>query len=191
MVSGLNYTIGENTYNIGSELPVYNKDQVDAKFKGLNGLTYKGTVGSKGSIGSLPTSEVSIGDMYLVASEEPINGGKNGDLFIATSDSDEGDNGYIVEGKIKWTLVPSGDDIATDTTYTLNYKTEDEKRVFELKDINNQAQGSFSVKAGESIAIDGGADMVIKHVNVTRSDDEVEAFNGSDLTLISGIESNA
>jgi hypothetical protein len=90
--------------------------------QGLNAVTYKGTVfGTGATEASLPTSSVSTGDAYLVASTTTVGTGANavtyneGDLVIATGT--EGNDGYISTG-LSWTRVPSGDDI--DTTYAFS-----------------------------------------------------------------------
>ena len=77
-------------------------------------LTYKGTV-SKESYLSLK-SNVEIGEVYMLDSEDGTY--KVGDLFIATVESDsDHTNGVIVEGKVQWTYVPSGNELNTDTLF--------------------------------------------------------------------------
>ena len=109
--SSVNFVNGE------ADLPVYTTSEIDSKFKGLNGMTYKGTVGTS-SLTLLPTSNVSSGDTYMVAVANfevgDINA-KNGDLFIATGT--EGADGYIPSDRITWTHVPSGDDSFENSTY--------------------------------------------------------------------------
>lgn len=100
-----------------ADLPVYTTSEIDSKFKGLNGMTYKGTVGTS-SLTLLPTSNVSSGDTYMVAVANFAVGdinAKNGDLFIATGT--EGVDGYIPSDGITWTHVPSGDDSFENSTY--------------------------------------------------------------------------
>lgn len=109
--SSVNFVNGE------ADLPVYTTSEIDSKFKGLNGMTYKGTVGTS-ALTLLPTSNVSSGDTYMVAVANfevgDINA-KNGDLFIATGT--EGADGYIPSDGITWTHVPSGDDSFENSTY--------------------------------------------------------------------------
>lgn len=100
-----------------ADLPVYTTSEIDSKFKGLNGMTYKGTVGTSALL-LLPTSNVSSGDTYMVATASFEDKGikaKNGDLLIATGQ--EGADGYIPSSGITWTHVPSGDDSFENSTY--------------------------------------------------------------------------
>ena len=106
-----------NFVNGSADLPVYTTSQIDSKFKGLNGMTYKGTVGTSALL-LLPTSNVSSGDTYMVATASFEDKGikaKNGDLLIATGE--EGADGYIASNRITWTHVPSGDDSFQNSTY--------------------------------------------------------------------------
>lgn len=109
--SSVNFVNGE------ANLPVYTTSQIDSKFKGLNGMTYKGTVGTSALL-LLPTSNVSSGDTYMVAAASFEDKGiiaKNGDLLIATGA--EGADGYIASDGITWTHVPSGNDSFENSTY--------------------------------------------------------------------------
>lgn len=102
--------------NGAADLPVYTTSEIDSKFKGLNGMTYKGTIG--GAVATLPSSNVSSGDTYMVASasfEAGSINAKNGDLLIAVGE--EGADGYIPSNGITWTHVPSGDDSFQNSTY--------------------------------------------------------------------------
>ena len=106
-----------NFVNGKADLPVYTTSEIDSKFKGLNGMTYKGTVGTAALL-LLPTSNVSSGDTYMVATatfEDKGIKAKNGDLLIATGT--EGADGYIASDGITWTHVPSGDDSFENSTY--------------------------------------------------------------------------
>lgn len=102
--------------NGAADLPVYTTSEIDSKFKGLNGMTYKGTIG--GAVATLPSSNVSSGDTYMVATasfEAGSINAKNGDLLIAVGE--EGADGYIPSNGITWTHVPSGDDSFQNSTY--------------------------------------------------------------------------
>ena len=57
--------------NGSAALPVYTKSEVDSILSGLDGITYKGTLGNTGAtVSSLPTASssggVSNGDMYIM-----------------------------------------------------------------------------------------------------------------------------
>lgn len=115
--NAITYGVGEETFTPGSVLPVYNKDEIDAKFRGINGMSYKGTVGVGGTKEVLPTEGVESGDTYLVVGDSGVNYGigvaNKGDLLIATGTEDA--NGVLTS--ITWTYVPSGDEAEHDTHY--------------------------------------------------------------------------
>ena len=135
----LGYFIDGHYYGIGSDetakkvdLPVYSKDEVDNLFKKLDGMTYRGTIGTSGTTFTMDASfnvlksgtatEIHIGDMFLVqgGSLTYVTGktAKTGDLLIAAAAKDKTEtNGVLAIGDVDWTLVPSGDDAQIDTTY--------------------------------------------------------------------------
>lgn len=127
-------------------LPVYTKTEVDNKFRDLNGLTYKGTVGAGGTYTDLSKiTSVSSGDMYMVTGANGIavpghstdDKAHQGDLVIATGT----ENASGVIASPTWTIVPSGDDAQIDTTYSGNSTTTG----IELKDSNNNVVMTFNV----------------------------------------------
>lgn len=135
----LGYFIDGSYYGIGSDneakrvdLPVYSKDQVDALINKLDGMTYRGTIGTSGTTFTMDASfnvlkggtaaEIHIGDMFLVQGGNLTYAtGKTagiGDLLIATAkDKKSETNGVLAIGDVEWTYVPSGDDQQIDTTY--------------------------------------------------------------------------
>lgn len=142
--SSVNFVNGE------ANLPVYTTSQIDSKFKGLNGMTYKGTIG--GAVATLPSSNVSSGDTYMVASasfEAGSINAKNGDLLIAVGE--EGVDGYIPSDRITWTHVPSGDDSYQNTTYigtaTPNSNT------WGIKETSGTVIGDVQFVAGTNMSI--------------------------------------
>ena len=130
-VDGSYYGIGSDTKQV--DLPVYSKDQVDDLIKKLDGMTYRGTIGTSGGttftmdasfnvLKGGTATEIHIGDMFLV------QGGKltyvtgktagTGDMLIATAkDGKSETNGVLAIGDVEWTYVPAGDDADIDTTY--------------------------------------------------------------------------
>lgn len=118
---------------------IYSKDEIDTMIKGLDGMTYKGTIASSGTVATvhtLPTSNVRRGDVYVVSDNdltvsdlgsgtiselagELSNGIRIGDMFIATGS--EGADGYITTPQ--WTFVPSGNDSAAQFTYSAEATT--------------------------------------------------------------------
>ena len=129
-VDGSYYGIGSDTKQV--DLPVYSKDEVDNLFKKLDGMTYRGTIGTSGTTftmdasfnvlkGGTPT-EIHIGDMFLVqgGSLTYVTGktAGTGDMLIATAkDGKSETNGVLAIGDVEWTYVPAGDDADIDTTY--------------------------------------------------------------------------
>ena len=141
-----------------ANLPVYTTSEIDSKFKGLNGMTYKGTVGT-GTLPNLPTSNVSSGDTYMVAADTTVNSKavKNGDLFIATGP--EGADGYIPSDEITWTYVPSGDDSFKNSTYEGNATPGSNK--WGIKEVAGSSIGDIQLVAGTNMSISstlGGPD---------------------------------
>ena len=133
-----------------ANLPVYTTSEIDSKFKGLNGMTYKGTVGT-GALQNLPSSNVSSGDTYMVAKDTTVNAQavKKGDLFIATGE--EGADGYIASSGITWTHVPSGDDKFENSTYEGNATPGSNK--WGIKEVSGSSVGDIQLVAGTNMSI--------------------------------------
>lgn len=122
------YKVGNTTVPNQADLKnyFYTETEIDAKLTGLNALVYKGTVGQSdgstvsGAAGSLPNTNVRVGDTYLVVGTDGVTyatgkTAKAGDLLIAQGTED--DTGVITSG-LKWDYVPSGDE--KDTTYSMS-----------------------------------------------------------------------
>lgn len=152
--SSVNFVNGE------ANLPVYTTSEIDSKFKGLNGMTYKGTVGTSALL-LLPTSNVSSGDTYMVAAADFEDKGikaKNGDLLIAVGV--EGADGYIPSSGITWTHVPSGDDSFQNSTYE-GIATPGSNTWGVQEASSDQLVGDIQFVAGTNMSISstlGGAD---------------------------------
>ena len=160
---------GSSVHFVSGEanLPVYTTSQIDSKFKGLNGMTYKGTVGTA-ALQNLPTSNVSSGDTYMVAADTTVNSKavKKGDLFIATGE--EGADGYIASSGITWTHVPSGDDNYQNSTYEGNATPGSNK--WGIKEVSGSSVGDIQLVAGTNMSISsklGGADENITASMIT------------------------
>ena len=165
-VDGSYYGIGSDTKKV--DLPVYSKEQVDNLIKKLDGMTYRGTIGTSGTTFTMDASfnvlkggtaaEIHIGDMFLV------QGGKLtyatgqtagiGDLLIATAkDKKSETNGVLAIGDVELTYVPSGDDPQLDTTYV--FKAEGATDSMTITSSNGGGVvGKIAFAEGDGIVID-------------------------------------
>lgn len=194
----ITYKVGTSSYIPGSTLPVYTKTEVDNKLNGLNGMTYKGTVGVGGTVSSLPSSDVSSGDTYLVVGSTPVVGsgkeGKPGDLFIATGS--EGADGYLTS--ITWTYVPSGDDAEHDTQYKFAVDAVT-NTVNLVTTVDEDPAGSFTLAVEDNgaleIASSGSGDTLtttISHAKISAiTPDEKSASNATSISAITGVTVDA
>lgn len=159
----LYYVIDDVKYYNTEALPVYTIEQIENKLKGVNAMTYQGTV--NGDTLRLPSSGVRIGDTYKsnTAVEYSVTSPNKfvdaegaevqkilceiGDLFIATG-TEDASTGYITGG-IAWTYIPAGDDL--DSQYELEVKNN---KVI-LKDISTPgvAPGSAEFAAGLDLEV--------------------------------------
>ena len=107
-----------------ASLPVYSKAEIDAKMRGLDAMTYCGTLGTGGSTGALNLNGLHNGDTYLVVDDDGVsiivNGvlveAAKGDMLIARG-IENATTGYIDSTTLVLDLVPAGDDARQDTTY--------------------------------------------------------------------------
>lgn len=169
--------VGNNTKKlIGEDLNVYTKDQIESKLRGLNGMTYKGTVGPANTaiISSYKISnnavvnndgtaiDVSAGDMFLVVCENDAKGNPipitfngnsliTGDLIIAVGT--EGADGFI-GSDLAWNIVPSGNDTIIDTTYAFEANAAEHK--ISLKSNKDGDVGEIG-----AIDLDAGNDDIV------------------------------
>ena len=182
----LYYTVGEtNTVipmlsNLSDHF--YDKDEIDDKILGLNGVTYRGVLDD-------PTceliisgkKEVSHGDMYLAEgiifitdkNGVEIVSAKEGDLLIFRSLDEKEVNGYIEKDKIIVDVIPSGNE--TDTTYAFSLEkqkidesSEDTIPAFTVKPKGQDKGTVFFVPDGELISTDiDGNKLIIDHAKPT------------------------
>lgn len=212
----LGYNIGSTFYGIGSdaktsELPVYTKKEVDQLFTDLNGVTYRGTVGSSNATyqmngtyqiteGTAATLEpVHNGDMFLADADVTYASGKTakkGDLLIATGAEDNG-----VLKTIVWTYIPSGDDTVIDTHYKFTGNAAQNSWTVESQAGSEKKQvGSIKFVKGTALDISSTAEpgenleVTIKHANVTQTiDNKTETSqlgNGGTFTVVNKVTSN-
>lgn len=144
-LANVGVAVGAGTGNVGNYyLPItntsgktaaniYTAAEIDNLINGLDGMTFKGTLGDAGvgTVVSLPTSNVRNGDTYVIVKSgmtsseitglDPTTGGaigddgtRIGDMLIANGT--EGSDGYLQNG-FSWIYVPSGND----SSDTFNY----------------------------------------------------------------------
>ena len=209
-VDGSYYGIGSDTKQV--DLPVYSKDEVDNLFKKLDGMTYRGTIGTSGTTFTMDASfnvlkggtatEIHIGDMFLV------QGGKltyatgktagTGDMLIATAkDGKSETNGVLAIGDVEWTYVPAGDDADIDTTYI--FKASGTTDSMTITSSNGGGTvGKIAFTEGDGIVIEstdnGGTSpnqlsVNIKHdtYNTEKTTDNKSLTNGGTFDVIDSI----
>lgn len=209
-VDGSYYGIGSDTKQV--DLPVYSKEQVDNLFKKLDGMTYRGTIGTSGTTFTMNASfnvlqggtaaDIHIGDMFLVqgGSLTYATGktAKTGDLLIAAAASGKTEtNGVLAIGDVEWTLVPSGDDAQIDTTYIFKASgTTDSMTI--TSNPGGGVVGKIAFAKGDGIVIDstdnGGSapnqlSVTIKHdtYNTAETNDNKSLTNGGTFNVIDSI----
>lgn len=170
-------------------LPVYSKDVIDSLMRGLNAMTYRGTIGETGSFAQSVSAiggsglEASVGDTFLLQGNKDttytvtIKSGDTtttttaygGDLLIANSIGTpaEDANGHISTSNLYFDVVPSGDE--KDTTYTLASITNG----LQLNASTGGAVGSLTVNgsAADKITVtETGTTakvLTVKHAEIT------------------------
>lgn len=157
------HAIGGNTTETKSQWPVYTKTQVDDKFKTLNPMRYRGTLGSSGQHNITTDfklvdglTNVSSGDMFLVSGSAKYGTdktAKSGDVLIASGT--ENDNGvFDATYPITWNYIPSGDDVALDTNYVFTVdKTTNTMTIYSDVNGDENAVGKIQLIAGSDIVL--------------------------------------
>lgn len=157
------HAIGGNTDETKSQWPVYTKDQVDDKFKTLNPMRYRGTLGSSGQHNITTDfklvdglTDVSSGDMFLVSGSAKYGTdktAKSGDVLIA-SGTENDDGVFDATHPITWNYVPSGDDAALDTNYVFTVdKTTNTMTIYSDVNGDENAVGKIQLIAGSDIVL--------------------------------------
>ena len=209
-VDGSYYGIGSDTKQV--DLPVYSKEEVDNLIKKLDGMTYRGTIGTSGTTFTMNASfnvlkggtvtEIHIGDMFLVqggsltyATEKTA---KTGDMLIATAkDGKSETNGVLAIDDVEWTYVPAGDDAEIDTTYI--FKASSTTNSMTITSSNGGGTvGKIAFTEGNGIVIestDNGGNsptelsVNIKHdtYNTAKTTDNKSLTNGGTFDVIDSI----
>lgn len=212
-VDGSYYGIGSDTKQV--DLPVYSKEEVDNLFKKLDGMTYRGTIGTSGTTFTMDASfnvlkggtatEIHIGDMFLVQGGKLTYAtGKQagiGDMLIATAkDGKSETNGVLAIGDVEWTYVPAGDDADIDTTYI--FKASGTTDSMTITSSNGGGTvGKIAFTEGDGIVIDstdngGGSpnqlSVNIKHgtYDTAKTTDNKSLTNGGTFDVIDSITYN-
>lgn len=113
VMHALSTKIGDTVYGYDTALPVYTKDEIDFKFRGLDAMRFMGTISTTAGV---PVSGIERGDTYKITgtnvkvNNSPVN---DGDLIVATGTETNG-----VLTSVTWVVIPAGDDI--DTTYAFS-----------------------------------------------------------------------
>ena len=211
-VDGSYYGIGSNDETKRVDLPVYSKDQVDNLIKKLDGMTYRGTIGTSGTTFTMDASfnvlkggtatEIHIGDMFLVQGGKLTYAtGKQaepGDMLIATAkDGKSETNGVLAIGNVEWTFIPSGDDSKTDTTYIFKASGAADSMTI-TSSTGGGVVGKIAFTEGDGIVIEstdnGGSSPTelsvnIKHntYNTTKTPGNKSLTNGGTFDVIDSI----
>ena len=170
------HAIGSNTTETKSQWPVYTKRQVDDKFKTLNPMRYRGTLGSSGQHNITTDfnlvdglTDVSAGDMFLVSGSAKYGTdktAKSGDILIA-SGTENNDGVFDNTHPITWNFIPSGDDQELDTQYTFTVdKSTNTMTIYSNLNGTEDNVGKIQLLAGSDITLstttndtpDGGGD---------------------------------
>lgn len=157
------HPIGGNTDATKSQWPVYTKSQVDDKFKTLNPMRYRGTLGSSGSHNITTDfklvdglSDVSSGDMFLVSGSAKYGTDKtanSGDVLIA-SGTENDDGVFDATHPITWSFIPSGDDITLDTNYIFSVdETTNTMTIYSDVNDDETPVGKIQLIAGSDIVV--------------------------------------
>lgn len=189
-------TATEAHYNAGvATLSVYTIAEVDEKVKNalqnFNALTYKGTVGTGGTVTTLPTSQVQNGDVYMSNGYFTQDGTTMaaGTLFIAQGN--EGTDGYLTS--INWTHVENYNTdtitkVNTDADYTISFSNS-------VQDGANPGKDTFlgslkvSTQAGDPLTttdttVDKKKEIVISHNVSGYAHKKADASTGTKETVL-------
>lgn len=167
-------------------LDVYTSGQVEQRLseelKSIDALVFKGTVGGGGTVTTLPTSQVSVGDLYKVISSGTFGGHecKVGDMLIAQGTEDP--NTGFITGTITWTYIPSGDE--ADTTY-IGSKIIHGLKIVQVGNTGNII-ATFAVSADDANPIqltdDASADNTSRNVKIAHKQITQNNTTGTPVT---------
>lgn len=195
-------TLGDTSSLSGASKGIYSAAEIDTLLNGLNGMTYKGTLGEGGTVTTLPSSDVANGDTYVVIDSiypndlgptssqiigtVPSSGTIVGDMFIASGNETNG----VITSNLKWTYIPSGNDSLDAVTYTTQVTPENNLMV--LKNVDRDTIASLQFSAGSGIVLSSttaAAGMVtnIAHDTYTATTSTTTASSSESFTAITGL----
>lgn len=180
-------------YNQSSLGSFYSASKVDEKLNAIDAMTYKGTVGTDGTVTELPITNVKVGDTYKVvtAGTWGTHACDVGDLLIALGTESDG---AITFDTLSWTYVPSGDD--TDTHYDISIGGAADAATLILGNSVTEDKDTVTFVGGTAIDVTPDAadsEITIKHEDVTCSNTSTtdEPIHGGTFTAVKSVESNA
>lgn len=178
-------------------LDVYSTKDIDDKMKALNAMVYKGTLGKKGTVQALPTTNICIGDTYLAAEDVTINEHTvhTGSLIIARGTEDA--SGFITTETLVWDIVESTKDSDT------QYKFQTIAGGIKLHASTGPDAGQLVINGGTDVAVASASSdaslnqtLTVNHKAVTRADSTDTALSqtknaSTDVTVITGVTTSA
>lgn len=210
-LSNVGVSLNDNSYiplvSTAGKTPgaVYSKAEIDTMLNGLDGMTFKGTVGASGAtVAILPTTGVKNGDTYIVAENHMahpagMSGGDAstdviiGDMFIAsgteTVDSQTGVSS-ITSG-LTWNYVPSGNDSLEAVTYRGLENSSNNQ--FSLVNEAGATVASVSFAGGTGIEVTSTASSTsvmattITHSTYSTSSVATTSTNATEFTVVKSI----
>lgn len=195
-------TLGDTSSLSGASKGIYSAAEIDTLLNGLNGMTYKGTLGEGGTVTALPLSNVANGDTYVVVhpiypndlgptssqiiGTVPSSGTIVGDMFIASGNETNG----VITSNLQWTYIPSGNDSLDAVTYTTQVTPENNLMI--LKNVDRDTIASIQFSAGSGIVLSSttaAAGMVtnIAHDTYATTTSTTTASSSESFTAITGL----
>ena len=180
-------TIDDIVYTVkpGDELPaIYSKSALDTKFKGLNAMTYKGTIGNAEQMMAIKEGE--LGDTYKVSENFTVTYNNKvyslyvGDLLIING-TEENSTGKVTN--IAWDQIEAGERL--DTTYTLSATNNE---IILLS--STQGKNTLTLSDDDIVTLSGTGNTISashKTQNVTKSTNAVSPAHGSSFTAITEV----
>ena len=145
---------------------IYSKAEIDSKLNGIDGMTYKGTIGASGAtVATLPSTGVKNGDTYVIVSKgwtaanftgatfetetarEMSGGTRVGDMLIAKGT----ETNDVITSDLTWTYIPAGNDSLDAVTYSAIVDTNTNS--IRLDNANDTTIAKIGFVAGTDITL--------------------------------------